>query len=1583
MKAGIKNLFPWAMQAAALGLILFCCVVSAQTNGLQYQIPAAEYNALVDLYNSAGGNAWSNNSGWLNGQSPTWYGVGVGGVQYDINGNVSIQGHVQALDLSRNQLSGNIPGSLGNLSQLQQLDLQLNNLTGAIPTNFGNLVNLQSLLLGFNSLSGEIPPSLGNLNNLAYLDLQSAGLTGDVPMLNGPLTLGAYFNGNCLQTSPGSLSRSNIVFMMSLGKYLVFRPQSSDCLSVLTGHIYCACDGSPIAGASVQIGSYSATSDSGGGYTISNLASETYSVTVGQSNYVAFTNALMIAWSGSVVTNDFELYPFPNILTQPKNQSVSGGSTATFTVVTACPANDFYQWQFDGHSLAGATNAALALSNLQADQAGSYAVVVTNAAGSTISSDAVLTVNVPPVITQQPAGVTANPGAAVAFSVTATGTTAFSYQWRFDGTSIPNATNATLIIASVQASIAGTYSVVVSNIAGFITSSNAVLTLTLPPTITQEPVSASTTPGASVMFTIGATGGLPLSYQWQFNGGNLSGATNATLTLSNVQTNQAGSYAMVVTNAAGSTISSDAVLTVNVPPVITQQPASVTAKPGTAVTFSVAATSTMALSYQWSLNGTIIPNATNSALTIAGVQAAIAGTYCVVVRNLAGSATSSNAILTLTLAPTLPPTITQQPSSVTATQGASVMFMIGATGAAPLADQWQFNGGDLPGATNATLMLSNVQTNQAGFYSAIVTNAAGSTISSYAVLTVNVPPGISQQPASVVCGQGANVAFNANATGTAPLTYQWQFNGNNLPGATGPVLTLSNVQTIQAGFYSVVVTNVAGSALSSNALLVVNVAPGITQQPTSVITNQGATVAFGVTVVGAAGVSYQWSFNGTGIPSATNSTLTLAGVQSSNVGSYCVVVSNFAGSATSSDAVLTLNLPPTITQEPTSVITNQGADVAFGVIVTGTSPVTYQWQFNATNLTGATNGALTLSNVQASQAGFYAVIVTNVAGSTISSYAVLTVNLPPAINPQPVSTTTNQGASVTFAVGATGVSPLSYQWQFNGSNLAGATNATLTLSNVQTNQAGFYAVVVTNALGSTISSNAVLVVNVPPANPPIISLISPADQAAFCYGNNSSVTIPLLASVGNSVRPPTNVAFFAGETTLLGSATSAPYSVSWTNAIPGNYSLTATASFADGSTLTSSPAPISISAQCGNVAIVRNFADPEIGLLQTNLIAMGLTSQVFDQAGLTFAVLTNYQLVIWDGLGGQTNRITDNTVSVLQSVFTNGIPLYLIGDNLASDTLQLDQPLFSEWIQLTSLNSATASGGDGTVEVSSPLVMDPILNGRFGSVSSFVYPANVDLTTLANTNATVLGQSGSNAPVLVVLPGWNVVDTGQPRIVTQNFRVANGTDANSLAQRQTLFLNAVCWLVRCLECSQVYPSLTSSVSPEPATVGQPVTYQWVVDNNGECDGIGAILSSVLPFGAQFVGAASETGTWAYDTNLATVIFRIGLLPHRSEQTVNFTIIPLQPGLITNTTAVIIYGLLTNEVQAVTQVNGLSLLRPGGTNGLLRLSGEPGQSYQIQTSTDLLQWLDWTNVQGPTWAGPLPVNFTARFFRAVR
>ncbi|MBI5770924.1 MAG: immunoglobulin domain-containing protein [Verrucomicrobia bacterium] len=264
----------------------------------------------------------------------------------------------------------------------------------------------------------------------------------------------------------------------------------------------------------------------------------------------------------------------------------------------------------------------------------------------------------PPAITAQPPATSLNPGQAGSLTVSATGTLPLTYQWRRDGAAIAGATSATLNVASAATADAGSYSVVITNAYGTVTSSAAALTVTatpIPPTITRQPASATVNVGDNLTLSVAAFGSSPVFYQWRKDGANVVGATNATLVLSNITTASAGSYTVVVSNQiavlpptiSNIATSAAATLAVNTAPAITTQPVGVMTSVGQSVTFSVAATGTPAPIYQWARNGTALAGATNSTLTVANVQLADAGVYTVALINDVGGITSAPAVLAI------------------------------------------------------------------------------------------------------------------------------------------------------------------------------------------------------------------------------------------------------------------------------------------------------------------------------------------------------------------------------------------------------------------------------------------------------------------------------------------------------------------------------------------------------------------------------------------------------------------------------------------------------------------------------------------------------------------------------------------------------------------------------------------------------------------------------------------------------------------------------------------------------------------------------------------------------------------------
>jgi hypothetical protein len=173
------------------------------------------------------------------------------------------------------------------------------------------------------------------------------------------------------------------------------------------------------------------------------------------------------------------------------------------------------------------------------------------------------------------------------------------------------------------------------------------------------------------------------------------------------------------------------------------------------------------------------------------------------------------------------------------------------------------------------------------------------------------PPAITQQPAGATLYEGGTTNLTVVASGTPPLHYTWYHFENIIEGATNSTLLLSNIDLGQAGEYSVAVTNAFGGIVSDVANLTVlpTVAPTITQQPQSMTRYRTGYGTFRVTATGSATFGYQWQHNEMDIPNATNSYLILTNLQSEDAGNYQVIVTNSAGSITSAVATLTIRIP--------------------------------------------------------------------------------------------------------------------------------------------------------------------------------------------------------------------------------------------------------------------------------------------------------------------------------------------------------------------------------------------------------------------------------------------------------------------------------------------------------------------------------------------------------------------------------------------------------------------------------------------------------------------------------------------------
>ncbi len=261
----------------------------------------------------------------------------------------------------------------------------------------------------------------------------------------------------------------------------------------------------------------------------------------------------------------------------------------------------------------------------------------------------------------------------------------------------------------------------------------------------------------------------------------------------------------------------------NAAPVIRQPPADQSVYVGSPASFSVLFSGVPTPTFQWARDGVAIPGSTGAELTLPAATTADQGTYTVTITNSLGSVVSGGARLVVSPVP-VPPAFAMNPVSQTITAGGSAIFSATVIGEPAPALQWFKDGVPLAGATGRVLALDAAQSADAGAYTLVATSPSGTVTSPSAALVVN-PAGTLVAQAGAV-GASLRLTAPAAVAGAAP-TYQWQFNGANLAGATGASLALSNLQPTSVGLYSVAITS-GGSTVRQTAVVGVAAAEKVT-----------------------------------------------------------------------------------------------------------------------------------------------------------------------------------------------------------------------------------------------------------------------------------------------------------------------------------------------------------------------------------------------------------------------------------------------------------------------------------------------------------------------------------------------------------------------------------------------------------------------------------------------------------------------------------------------------------------------------------------------------------------------------------
>jgi hypothetical protein len=505
-----------------------------------------------------------------------------------------------------------------------------------------------------------------------------------------------------------------------------------------------------------------------------------------------------------------------------------------------------------------------------------------------------------------------------------------------------------------------------------------------------QPTNQNVAGGTSLTFSVAVGGPTPFGFSWLLNGtnlssgGNVSGTSSSTLSITSATANNAGNYSVIVINVSGSVTSSIATLAVGVAPDFSIQPTNLAILAGGNAAFSALASGSTPLSYQWLKNGMNLSNGTgifgvnNTNLTLAGVTANSAANYALVASNVFGSVTSSVAVLTVLLPATINGTLTNQ----TIQCGGNAVFAIAASGTPPLNYLWSLDGTPVPGANSNSVSLINVHL-PSHTVSVVVTNLYGG-VTNNATLAVHdtIPP--------VITPNGGNPIYvELGNTFTNPV-----YAAIDTCAGSVPVSISGNVNTNMIGTNILTYTATDGNGNTNSVTLTVIVRD--TTPPTISWSFTNLVLATDTNCVAPMPVVTGTNFI---VANDLSGALTITQNPTNNfvlpLGTNVVVltVADASGNtAFSTNAIVVQDqTPPLILSQPQSQTNIIGTTANFSIAATACTPLACQWFFNNAALSSQTNITLTLVSVNLTNVGNYSVTVAASGGSTTSVVATLTV----------------------------------------------------------------------------------------------------------------------------------------------------------------------------------------------------------------------------------------------------------------------------------------------------------------------------------------------------------------------------------------------------------------------------------------------------------------------------------------------------------------------------------------------------------------------------------------------------------------
>jgi hypothetical protein len=1170
-------------------------------------------------------------------------------------------------------------------------------------------------------------------------------------------------------------------------------------------------------------------------------------------SFISFGTATYYSSYSEVITNA------PAFTTEPPATLTQNAlASTTLTVAASGLPAPTYQWQVsfdggatwsplaDGNGIAGSATASLTLSNLNPLENGLYACVAANGfVPNALSSSTALTVT-PSSQTITFGALGSVPFAAnETITLAGTASSGLAVSYSSSNTAVAPVSGGVLTVvgygtATITASQAGNAGYTPApTVSQKLTVSAGAQTITFPsiPAVTYSP-------GETITLAATSSSGLPVVY---------SVTNTAVATVNgNILTILAGGTTGVSANQPGNSqyqvaTRQQQVLTVNLAPqAITFGTLPTLLAGGPAYTLTATASSGLPVAY--SLSGPSIATLSGNTITVGSSGGSVTVLASQFGNNCYSAATSVKQTLVINQAPVF----TTQPAAAATSIGARVSIVAVVSAYPSATYQWQVStdggktwsscsGSVYGGATASTLNVTPPSAAYNGYcYRCVASNAAAAAASNAAVLTINIAPAISAQPASQNTTYGGNATFSVTASGQPPPTFQWQIsttaggstfvnlsNSGTYSGVTSANLSVTNTTTSINGFnYRCVITNSVSAVTSNVAQLTVGtVAPQITTAPASESVAAGGTVDFTAAASGGPEPTLQWQLSSDGgatwsnlaansvYSGVTSGTLTLASAPVSlNNDEYRIVATNSAGTASSTAGTLTVTtVAPGMDSSPQNATVLSGGTATFTAGFTGAPAPTVQWQVSTDggstwkNLSegapysGTQTTTLTVAGVTSGQnSDQYRCVATNSAGSIASSAATLTLGATaPVVTADPSSVIVSNGAAATFTAAAETGTALTERWQIstNGGTswanvedvgvFSGSTTTTLYLSSTAAAfDSAQFRLVFANNVGATPTASATLTVLT-------VAPTFSQQPAAVSLRANSTATF-VVAAAGQPTPLYQWLMSADGGTTWVRISDGSPYSGTQT------------------STLVVSPIT---AAMTGDQYECQAYNDGGVALSNPATLTVSASAQ----SSNSVPVPTKTQTINFSTIGAVSPGISVTLVATA----TSGLPVALTvlsgsavitGGNVL--VVNDDQPVV---IQATQAGNGTYYGAPPVQQtVSAGSAGSHTYFGSFGSEQASSSAGGLTAHAASGSFAAVLNAGGQSGTLMGSL--------SNPQLsFILNFQAANGAFSGSVAS-----LNA------------------------DGTTGQTLTIAGQIT-------AGAISGTLSPLGLSFSGSADPAG----------------------------------------------------------------------------------------------------------------------------